>query len=140
MSVDFIDSNVFVYLFDETAPRKRAKAEDLIGQALLAGSGAVSWQVVQETLNVLTRKLARPLAPDDARRFMNGVLAPLWRVMPSAAIFERAIDLQARTQYSFYDALIVASALAQGCDRLYSEDMQDGRSIDGLIIVNPFAD
>jgi len=41
--------------------------------------------------------------------------------------------------FNFYDALIVASALAAGCDTLLTEDLQAGRKIEGLTIVNPFA-
>jgi predicted nucleic acid-binding protein len=140
MTTDFIDTNVFIYLFDETAPAKRAIAERLIQRALTDGSAAISHQVVQETLNVLTRKLKRPLQPADARRFMDQVLAPLWRVMPSVALYHRALDLQARWQISFYDSLVVAAALLEGCKRLYSEDLQAGQRIEGLVIANPFAD
>jgi predicted nucleic acid-binding protein len=96
MTADFIDSNVFIYLFEETAARKRVIAERLVQQALTDGSAAISHQIVQETLNILTRKLKRPLQPDDARRFLDQVLVPLWRVMPSAALYHRALDLQAR--------------------------------------------
>ena len=139
MSVDFIDTNVFVYLFDEKAARKRSAAEKLIRQSLHDGGAVISHQVVQETLNVLTRKLARPLSSQDARRFMDGVLSPLWRVMPSTALFQRALDLQSSSGYSFHDALIIAAALTAGCRRLFSEDMQDGHVIEGLRIENPFA-
>lgn len=57
MSVDFIDSNVFVYLFDDQDERKRAIATSIVQEALANGSGVVSFQVVQETINVLTHKL-----------------------------------------------------------------------------------
>ncbi|MDE2925999.1 MAG: PIN domain-containing protein [Acidobacteriota bacterium] len=61
MSVeDFLDSNVFVYLFDETDPRKRQLAERLVKRALEHQTGCISFQVVQETLNVMTRKLKVP--------------------------------------------------------------------------------
>lgn len=108
MSADFIDSNVFIYLFDETDDRKRARSERLIHAALESGQGRVSFQVVQETLNVLTRRLATPLTPEDARRFLDRVLVPLWRVWPSRALYVRALEVQARYGFSFYDSLVVA--------------------------------
>ncbi|WP_292994765.1 hypothetical protein [Nitrosomonas sp.] len=40
----------------------------------------------------------------------------------------------------FTDALIVAAALESGCTRLYTEDLQHGQKIDGLVIENPFID
>ena len=76
MSADFLDSNVFVYLFDEIAHAKRQTAERLIHDALGTGTASISFQVVQETLNVLTRKLEPPISLDDARRFFESVLVP----------------------------------------------------------------
>jgi predicted nucleic acid-binding protein len=138
MSVDFIDSNVVLYLFDETAPRKRAKAENLIQSALQTGSALISHQVVQETLNVLTSKRKPAAMPEQARRFLDSVLVPLWRVMPNAALYRRALDVQQRYAFSFYDAQIVAAALEAGCARLLTEDLQDGQRIESLVVVNPF--
>ncbi len=138
MSGDFIDSNVFVYLFDETDERKRDVADGIIKSALQDYSASISFQVVQETLNVTTRKLPTPMTAEDARRFLERVLAPLWKVSPSSALYNRALDVQARYRYGFYDSLIVAAALDAGCNRLYSEDLRDGQRIEGLTIENPF--
>lgn len=137
MSADFLDTNVFVYLFDETAPAKRGIAEDIVRRAIEEGTGVISYQVAQEALNVLTRKLQAP-AP-AAQRFLDDVLSPLWRIGPSPELFERALEVRARYAFGWYDALVVASALACGCDRLLSEDLQDGQRIGRLQIVNPFA-
>lgn len=138
MSVEFLDSNVFVYLFDTKDERKRDIAQRIVEAALGDDSACISHQVVQETLNVLTRKLAKPLAPEAAQRFMQHSLVPLWRVMPSAALYAKALAVRARWQLAFYDALIVAAALEAGCKRLLSEDMQHGHRIEGLRIENPF--
>ncbi len=51
---------------------------------------------------------------------------------------DSALRIAERYGYSIYDALILAAALAAGCDLLYSEDMQDAQTIDSLIIRNPF--
>lgn len=139
MSGDFIDSNVFVYLFDETDDRKRTVADEIVESALQTRSAAISFQVVQETLNVLTRKLPEPMTAEDAGRFLDRTLAPLWRVSPSLALYRRGMDIQARYRYGFYDSLIIAAALDAGCARLYSEDFQDGQRIENLTIENPFA-
>jgi predicted nucleic acid-binding protein len=141
MSGDFIDSNVFVYLFDETDERKRGTAERIVEVGVQANSASISFQVVQETLNVVTGpKLASPMGGEDAKSFMEEVLAPLWRVSPSLALYRRALDVRSRYRYGFYDALIIAAALDAGCTRLYTEDLQDGQRIDGLTIENPFKD
>jgi predicted nucleic acid-binding protein len=138
MSGDFLDTNVFVYLLDDADARKRAIAEALVAQAARSGDASISYQVVQETLHVVTRKMERPLTPRDAVDFMHRMLEPLWRVMPTPALFERALEVQDRYGYAFYDALIVAAALEAGCTRLYSEDLQDGQRIGALTIENPF--
>jgi predicted nucleic acid-binding protein len=138
MSGDFIDSNVLVYLFDETDDRKRDTAERLIQSALQTHSASISFQVVQETLNVVTGKLPVPMTAEGAKRFLEQVLVPLWRISPNPALYQRGLDIQARYRYGFYDALIIAAALDAGCTRLYSEDLQHGQQIEGLTIRNPF--
>jgi predicted nucleic acid-binding protein len=138
MSVDFFDSNVFIYILDGSQPVKRDIARQLIDDAIAADSGCISFQVVQETLRVITGKLARRASEADAAKFMRHSLQPLWRVMPSAALYQKCLEVQARWKLSFYDSLIVAAALEVGCKRLLSEDLQHGQRIEGLRIVNPF--
>lgn len=137
MSADFIDSNVFVYLFDESAPTKRDTAKELVRVGMENGA-TISYQVVQETLNVITRKLPTPLTAQDADEFLRAVLMPLWRVMPTERLFRRSLEIQDRYRLGFYDSLIVAAALEAGCSRLYSEDLQHGQRIESLTISNPF--
>ena len=137
MSADFLDTNVFVYLFDETSERHRSTASSLITSAIEEATGVISSQVVQETLNVLTSKLRAPAA--DVRATLDRILVPLWSVQPTPALYERALDVAARYSYHFYDSLILAAALDAGCDRLLSEDFQHGQLIDGLTVHNPFA-
>jgi predicted nucleic acid-binding protein len=139
MSADFLDSNVLVYLLDEGEAAKRATADRLVRAGLETGEAHISFQVIQETLNVITRKLQTPVTPEDARRFLDEVLVPMWRVMPTQKLYEHALDIQARYRYSFYESLIIAAALGAGCTRLYSEDLQHGQRIEGLTIENPFA-
>ena len=84
---------------------------------------------------MLTRKLAA--TPEDARRFLDTVLQPLWLVYPSDSLYRDALDVQSRYQFSLYDSLIVASALEAGCSTLFSEDLQDGQTIGKLTIRDP---
>ncbi|MDT0634300.1 PIN domain-containing protein [Spectribacter hydrogenoxidans] len=139
MSADFLDSNVLVYLFDDKDQRKRDRASAVVDGALAEGSGVISFQVVQETLNIILTKLATPATPTDAGRFLNTVLAPLWHVMPSPGLYRDAVELQPRYGYSFYDSLIIAAAREAGCRRLLTEDMQHGQRIGDLVIENPFS-
>ena len=134
----FLDSNVLLYSFDETDLAKQRAAHAVVREALVSGDGVISYQVVQEVLNVLMRKLRPGMPPSDAMLYVTTTLEPLWRVQPSSGLFRSALVLQDRHSFSWYDALIVSSALSAGCDRLLTEDMQDGRRVDGLTIENPF--
>jgi predicted nucleic acid-binding protein len=138
MSVDFVDSNIFIYLLDETNPRKRDTARQVVRTALAEGSACISHQVIQETLQVMTGKLKVPVTFEDARRFLEETLVPLWRVMPSTKLYQRSLEVQQRYRYGFYDSLIIAAALEGGCRRLLSEDFQHGQQIEGLRIEDPF--
>jgi predicted nucleic acid-binding protein len=138
MSASFIDSNVFVYLLDERSHDKTALARQLVRDGLERLDAVISFQVVQETLNVVTRRIPAPLTAHDAAGFLGRFLAPLWQVMPSADLYRRGLEIQERYGFSFYDALIVAAALSAGCTTLYSEDFQHGQRIERLTVVNPF--
>lgn len=137
---DFFDTNVFIYLFDDADARKQATAQSLVSRALAAGDAAISFQVVQETLHVLTRKFTRQVTPEVAAQILQNSLLPLWRVQPSPALYARALALQERYAFSFYDSLIIAAALEAGSQRLLTEDLHNGQQIDGLTIHNPFTD
>ena len=134
----FIDTNVLVYQVDSRDARKQAIAERIVRQALVTGNACISFQVVQEWLNTVTRKAAVPLGLPQAQAFLDTVLAPLLAVTASVSLYRRALDLQQRWQFSFYDALIVAAALEAGCKRLISEDLQHGQRVESLVIDNPF--
>ena len=100
----FLDTRIFVCLFDGATPQKRHRARKLVAQSLANGSGCVSYQVVQETVNVLTGKLGAP--PARVRRLVDDVLVPLWQVNPTVALYHNAISLKSRYRFSFYDSLI----------------------------------
>lgn len=134
----FIDTNVFVYSFDNRQPAKKERSLALIQQALQTGLGIISAQVIQEFLNVATQKFAVPIKLEDARAYLRSVMNPLCQVYPDLVLYETCLQLQAETKYSFYDALIIAAALQSGCDILFSEDLQDGQEVYGVKIVNPY--
>jgi len=139
MSVNFfLDTNIFVYSFDSREKTKQRISMDLINQALDTQKGMISYQVIQEFLNVATRKFVKPLSIDDAKSYLQKVLDPLCQIYPNINIYNEALSLAKRTGYSFYDSLILASAFAGDCKEIYTEDLQDGHHITGLTIINPF--
>jgi predicted nucleic acid-binding protein len=134
----FIDTNVFIYQLDTTDARKHAVAERIVRDGLASGDACISFQVVQECLNTALRKAEVALDLVAARNYLDAVLLPLLQVPASPALYHRALEVQARWRFSFYDSLIVAAALAAGCRRLLSEDLQHGQRIDAMTILNPF--
>lgn len=134
----FLDTNIFVYSFDETTPKKRKMALNLISNALATGQGVISWQIVQEFLNVALKKFSPRLEVADAKLYLDKSLMPLCRSFAGPTAYQSALDLHKTTGYSFYDCLVLAAALESECDILYSEDLQHGQKISGLKIQNPF--
>jgi predicted nucleic acid-binding protein len=134
----FLDTNVFVYLFDATAPAKARKAARLVREAVDTGKGVVSYQVVQEFFNVAFRRFARPMTVAEAEQYMITVFRPLLSIHSSPALYVEALRIAGKHRLAWYDSIIVASALESHCDTLYS-DFQQGRKIEGLHIQNPFA-
>jgi len=126
----FFDTNILVYAQQTGGKADRARA-------LFSGGGKISVQVLNEFTAVSRRKQRR-----DWRAIAEAIDDVLTVVDPPLALTHdlhtAARKLAEEHGISFYDALIVASAVEAGCDVLYSEDMQHGRSIGGLAIVNPF--
>lgn len=134
----FIDTNIFVYSFDQREPEKRNKSKAIIRSALKDGKGYISIQVIQEFFNVATKKFKKPMSVLAAKEYLDKVFMQLNIVYPGAEFISTGLDIAATTKYSFYDSLIISAALKAGCSVLYSEDMQHDQQIQNLSIVNPF--
>jgi predicted nucleic acid-binding protein len=131
----FFDTNILIYADDKSEPAKRRSALGLIETHRRARTGVVSPQVLQEYFVTVTRKLR--LDPAIARRKVE-LLAEFDVSSPEIPDILAAIDLHRLHGVSFWDALIIRTAKQAGCTMLLSEDMQEGREVDGLRIVNPF--
>lgn len=134
----FLDTNIIIYSFDERNPARQKMAQNLIESGLKTNHTIVSYQVVQEFINVATRKFTVPMRHGDCKLFIDNVLSQFWEVYASRELVNSALDIAERWQYSFYDALIIAAALEASCKVLYSEDLQHQQKIYRLQIINPF--
>lgn len=134
----FLDTNILVYSFDRSARAKALRSNSLIEEALQMGRGIISFQVIQEFLNVATKKFNIPLKPFEAREYLQKVLKPLCAVQSSILLYSTALTIREEHGYSFYDSLIVASAVHAGCDTLYSEDLSHQQVVREVKIINPF--
>lgn len=135
----FLDTNIFVYSFDRSAPKKALRAAQLIRQALTTGDGVISYQVAQEFFNVALRRFDQAMTVAEAEQYLATVFRPLIAVQSSPALLAEALRLNATHRLSWYDSLVVAAAIEASCSVLYSEDLQDRRKFGSLRVENPFA-
>jgi len=131
----FFDTNVLIYADDKSARAKQQRALDLIAEHRRARTGVVSLQVLQEYFVTVTRKLH--VDAGVARRKVE-LLAEFDVATPDLRDILAAIDFHRLHKLSFWDALVLRSAKQAGCSVLFSEDLQDTRELDGVVIVNPF--
>ena len=130
MAKPFIDSNVVLYLFSSDT----LKADRT--ESLLQSGGLISVQVLNEVASVCLRKLKMTWEDVDA---VLATLKTTCEVLPvTLATHEKAVGLAKRFQISLYDANIAATAILCGADTLFSEDLQNGMSMDSVTVVNPF--
>ena len=134
----FIDTNIFVYSFDKSDTKKQETAKGIISHALDTFSGCISYQVIQEFLNVATQKFKIPLTRNDCHKYLEDILAPLCEIFSSINLYKDALEIKEGWQYSFYDSVIIGATLYADCKILYSEDLQHQQTINSLTIVNPF--
>jgi predicted nucleic acid-binding protein len=132
----FLDTNILVYSVsrDPAEAGKRAQAVALLDR----DEGALSVQVLQEFYVQATRS-SRPhtLSHDIAVGFI--ATWARFRVQDmTLSILSGALEIRERYRYAYWDCAVIAAARALGCGELYSEDMQHGQEIDGVVIVNPF--
>ncbi|HEX6899801.1 MAG TPA: PIN domain-containing protein [Thermoanaerobaculia bacterium] len=133
----FVDTNILVYAEDRDAGGKHTIARDLVADLWRSGDGVLSIQVLQEFFVNVTRKVPRPLTPDDALAIVEQYLT--WRVVENTGdLLIAGIRLASTLKVSFWDALMIQAARMARCDRLWTEDLNHGQRIGDLVIVNPF--
>lgn len=132
MPGSFFDSHILLY----AAGRDPVKAG--LARSRIADGGMISVQVLNEVANVARKKLG--LDWDGIERLLEPFLASLTVVDVTVATHVQGLAVGRRYQLAVYDSMIVAAALACGCDILWSEDMHDGLIVERqLTIRNPFA-
>ena len=134
----FLDTNIIVYAFDRSLPEKARIAQRLIAEGAADKQAIISYQVVQEFINVALRGFRLAIIRSDLESFVLTALFPMMAISSSPALLIEALRLQVENQLAWYDSLIVAAALHGGCKILYSEDMQHGRRFGNLVIHDPF--
>lgn len=134
----FVDTNVFVYLHDDSELKKKTRADEWISLLVRDRSGRVSFQVLQELYAILTSKRRLNVNVAEAQSIVRELV--VWRpIAVDLAILNRAWALQDRFSVSWWDALIIAAAQTCECQVLLTEDLQHNQEFGAVRVVNPFA-
>ncbi|GBR74955.1 putative PIN domain protein [Candidatus Termititenax aidoneus] len=129
----FIDTNIFVYIQRTDYPAKQKIASAVVDSY----DSIISTQVLNEFCNIFTKKYPVPL--DDLEKIIDALLGVCEISFVSAETIKQSLVLHKQYRYPYYDCLIIASALENGCAYLFTEDLQDGQLINGkLKIVDIF--
>jgi len=137
----FIDTNVFVYAYLENHKKeedyqKHLKAKELLGSFTTDNRVFISTQVCNEYYSAL---LKNKIENSDIQSSLHSLVQMVNVASISKNTVLQSFEIKNRYDFSYWDSLILSSALENGCGVLYSEDMQDGQVIDGVLrIVNPF--
>jgi predicted nucleic acid-binding protein len=134
---DFLDTNVFVYAYDVSAPEKQRIAQDLVRRAV-SGEILTSSQVLAEFEATLLHKMTPRTAPEDVLGVLDA-LGAIRIITPDGDLVRRGVEARAKYGLHFWDGLIVAAAERAGCERIWSEDLNAGQSYFGVEVQNPFA-
>jgi predicted nucleic acid-binding protein len=135
-AVAFVDSNILIYAHDLDAGVKRERAVAKLRELWDLGTGRLSVQVLQEFYVNATQKLATPIARSTAREVIQTY--GVWVRHPTTVeTVTRAAEISDLARISLWDALIVASAEQADADEILTEDLNDGRSIVGITVLNP---
>lgn len=131
----FVDTNVLLYLtpLGYKEPEKRERA-----LSILEGDCTISVQVLNEFVNQALCSVRHDAMPLGRLAELVETFRAFPIVVLDLAVFNTAMSVRRRVNYPWYDCVIIAAAIAGGCDKLYSEDMQHGHVIDGVRIENPF--
>ncbi|MGC2321989.1 MAG: PIN domain-containing protein [Terriglobales bacterium] len=132
----FVDTNVLIYAHDVDATSKHETANSVLRELWEERSGVLSPQVLQEFYVNVTRKILHPIPKKSARLVVSSYA--VWCIDTTHADISTAFRIEDEYRIGFWDALVVASALKSGANRILSEDLNAGQTIAGIRIENPF--
>ncbi|MHB1661021.1 MAG: PIN domain-containing protein [bacterium] len=127
----FLDSNIILYAFGKDN-NKKAVAKELIRQRLI-----ISVQVISEVSNILFKRFS--FSVPETKNIFDFIKSKTEVKLINLKTIEYCFYIKEKYKFSYWDSLIIASALENQCLILYTEDMQNGQIIEErLVVVNPF--
>lgn len=133
-----VDTNILVYAYDSSQGKKHKKAKEIVQKMWLDG-GVITLQNLQEFFVVVTKKVRNKISMKEAREIIEGfVLSQKWLILePSIITFLKGMDIHIKFEVAFWDAQIIAVALANGISKIISED-RDFAKTKNIKAINPF--
>jgi len=132
----FLDTNIFIYLLSVTEPEKQKRCMEMIESFHLNNQTIVwSTQVIQELSYNLIKK--RKLSPAQVQKTFN-TFSHFDLAINDLESIQKALDITSQTNFSFWESLIISSAIKNKCSFIISEDLHHGQRVDGVEIANPF--
>ncbi len=135
-TAEFLDTNVLVYAYDASDPRKQSLAQELTRRAL-AGEFLISAQVLSEFASTLLHKISPPATAEQLVSILDA-LAPIKTISIDQETVRRAVEARSAYGLHFYDAMIVGAAEQSASKRIWSEDLNASQQYFGVKVENPF--
>lgn len=135
-----IDTNVFVYAHDRRDKDKQTRAVEVVESLAAFGAAVVSTQVLAECYTAVTSRIPDHLSPREAQELIEGLILAARPVNVTPFVVREAISGAVRLQLHYWDAQLWATAKLNGIDTILTEDFEDGRVLEGVRFVDPFAE
>lgn len=137
IGLQFVDTNILVYAYDMSAGKKHEIAKELLKELWDTRKGGLSTQVLQEFYVTITKKVKRPLSHSQALQIISDL--GVWKLdTPDVGDILEAIKISQRYMISFWDSLIICSAINLNCDIIWSDDLNSEQYFDKVKVINPF--
>lgn len=134
----FFDTNILIYSYDNSDEAKHKIAFDLVSNLLSKEDIAISTQVINEFIVVMTNKVKCPLSIDEIGKIVARFKENFEIRETGIVDINKAISIYKNHKFSYWDSLIIATAINTNSEILYTEDLQHGRIVNSLKIIDPF--
>ena len=133
----FVDTNIIIYAYNVTAGNKHKIAGKILADLWNSGLRVISTRVLQEFFVTAVQKIPNPITPKQAKDIVRDFLKRHAVVNNGDSITE-AIDICMNFSLSFWDSMIIESAVEANAAVLLSENLRHGHVVKGVPIINPF--
>lgn len=136
-NLQFVDTNILVYAYDISAGKKHEIAKELLEKLWNTKFGCLSTQVLEEFYVTVTKKVKKPLSFSEVSQIISDFAS--WKLdSPDISDILEAIKISERYMISFWDALVICSAMNLGCNVIWSEDLNSNQYFEKVKVINPF--